>query len=424
MLLGTLYGYVTTLGGVANRVHAVEMEQKPQRLSEATSIKQLLKEDRKLWGHFNHEQVSDRAEEMCCGWKPVRPSAIYNLVKPRRKKAGAALYTASTISVHSKDNESDRKYPYMNGELDENYSYVYKGGLSNRAYTEFDNAVTTTRPVPQPHRHVQTVTLDHMHTNYASANALVNCRDELSRVLALQLKPELLVEQFIIENRLRTMSLAAFPVLQGRDSDSQSRMNDTKSYSHSTPALLPNTHVNYHRPPRYRQCRNKGKRERTHSHKPTARPDAKLPPMQWCKGLSSHKTSSNQQNGLQIVPSTTTKPLSCSLHHQTLHLHNQSSPNVTNSRLLSCTSSHPFTSTHHATNTSPDPNHPHYRLPPTIPSIKHTGSSHSKHMHTLLYNPNRQNETANCDKSNSMKTGSSFHYPQVSYYNSKPLNFK
>ncbi len=40
-------------------------------------------------------------------------------------------------------------------------------------------------------------------------------RTQLEQILALQLKPELLVEQLIIENRLRTMSLNAFPVLEG-----------------------------------------------------------------------------------------------------------------------------------------------------------------------------------------------------------------
>ena len=282
------------------------------KTSEADIIKQLLKEDRKLWERLCTEQVSDRAEEMCCGWKAVRPSATYDLTRPpRRKKAPAAtaLYTASTVSVRSRNDDSDGKRPNMSGELDENCSYIYKGGLSSRADTGND-AAAASRPSPQPQRHVQTVTLEPSTANYTSANALVNCRDELSRILALQLKPELLVEQLIIENRLRTMSLAAFPVLEGRE-ESRLKESDSSRYSHSTPALLPNTHVNY----QYRRapCHGGlGRRVRAHSHKPPETrqaPKAKPHHLHWCKSLSSH--SNSQHGDLQIVPSNS-QPPSCS----------------------------------------------------------------------------------------------------------------
>ena len=391
------------------------MERTPNE-REAVIIRQLLIEDRELWNTFSLEPVSDNAEEMCCGWKPVRPAASYDLTKPvtKRRNVAAALETTSTLSLHSKKDATLDKYPYMSGELDENYSYVYKGGLSSRAET----STVQTTPL-NTHKHVQTVTLVPSQTSDASVEAY--CRAELSRVLSLQLKPELLVEQLIIENRLRTMSLAAFPILES--SETRCGRQTERMYSHSTPAL-PNTHVNY-QSPKYRQCKGRERNKMAANRRCTVKP---LPHMEWCDSLSAHRSQKTRHEN-------STDPnwplLQVSHRQSALHLRDKSrsfKQTPPQDRKTSKPSSHPCM---HimcgARNVMEDPlASSQYRLPVVSPSLTDPGrhSKSARHMHSLLYQPDRLTDDRRHPKSSSLMTGSSFYYPHVSYSNSKPMKFK
>ena len=366
---------------------------------EADQVSRLLMEDRKLWSHPCIELVSDRVEEMCCGWKPVRPSATYDLRKPtnnKRRKAAATLTAANTLSVNVKNDKS----PYMSGDLDEKYSYVYDGGLSSRAEGSGPHGSSLDAHFSsRPRNHVQTVTLEPSAANEASVQALAHCRDELSRILALQLKPELLVEQLIIENRLRTMSLAAFPICGGPPSRRSER-----TYSQSTPSLLPNTHVNY-QPPRHSV---RGRRERATRHRTAARREAKQPQLQWCDSMLSHKSRGvNQTARLGEVWSRWPPP---ELSHQQspLHRRNQAStyrhdstkPAPHNPRVFAATESSPS-----------------LPLPVVSPTLAPDGQRKSINPPpTLLYKPEGNSRQ---HKSNSLTIGSSFYYPSISYSNSK-----
>ena len=357
-------------------------------------IKKLLRENAKVWRPLRSEPVSDQTEEMCCGWKLVRPSAEYDLTRSRRKKkiypVGAV---ANTLSLAPEEGPTGVQHPYMSGELDENFSYVYKGGLSPRASAEYTLTSSTEDSLDQRSRssaalaqyHTQTVVLEpQMLPSHCSGQtqveALARSRAELAKILALQLKPELLVEQLIIENRLRTMSLAAFSVLEGIGT-SRKKTDRTKSYSKSTPALgtLPNTHVHYQKRQRHHQ---KGS-----PHKP---PKAHL---QWC-GMSGGETASpippNLQNGLQ--------------YHERNGVHLQHNSKQT---LYRETAGIPMDPTQH-------------QLPKVSPNLVTETASKVNKMHKrlspLLYNPESSGHKP--------IAGSTLYYPHVSYSNSRHTKFK
>lgn len=365
--------------------------------SEVENIRILLMEDVN-WKSFCLEPVSDQAEEMCCGWKMTRPSAAYDLTKTgsRRKKAVPALAVADKLT------NNVMNCTYMSGELDENYKYVYKGGLSSRADQKSGSASAAERSIQmQPQRHVQTVTLEPSQLSDTSTHmqALAGCRAELSRILSLQVKPELLVEHLIIENRLRTMSLSAFPVLGGNDS--QCRRNE-RAYSHSTPALwtLPNTHVNYLSP------RHKT-REKHPRYKPPDGHEAKKPNMQWCESPQSHR---KKLRAHVVLPQ-------LSYCQSPLHARERSGgvKQTTNSRLTRVLSSG------HAGGslTSVTPSTSRYPLPVVAPSLSSHATAGGRQSKANRHLNALRSGSTQCQKSNSFTTESTFYYPQVSYSNSK-----
>lgn len=373
-------------------------------------IRTLLMEDAN-WKSFCFEPVGDQAEEMCCGWKATRPSATYELTKTRssskRRKVVPAPPATNTLPQGSND---AKECPYMSGELDKNYTYVYKGGLSDRGETRrrASAAADTALPMqPQLQKHVQTVTLE---PNNASPHMqeLARCRAELSRIMSLQVKPELLVEQLIIENRLRAMSLSAFPVLGGIDSQCR---NNERAYSHSTPVLwtLPNTHVNY-LSPRHGLYKNREKNPRNKSpdkHETRAN-------MQWCDSLSSYRSRDYREKSLARV-----ELPQLSFCQSSLHVREKSGPvkRTTTSKLTRVLSSG------HASS-SLSPHTSRYPLPVVAPSLPHDAaddrnSKRNRHLNALLYKSARENDGTQHHKSNSLTTGSTLYYPQVSYSNSK-----
>ena len=387
------------------------MEETTRSKDEVDCIRNLLGEDRRLWKFFCLKPVSNHLDEMCCGWSPTRPSAVYDLTKPKRRNVVPA---PAALSVVSKDNKTAVEYPYMSGELDENYTYVYKGGLSDRAEGSTSENKHTQYPFqyqPQLQKHVQTVTLEPSFIDDASAHA-ASCRAELSRILSLQLKPELLVEQLIIENRLRAMSLAAFPVLEG--SESQLSRSD-RTYSHSTPAL-PNTHVNYQTP---RHRRHRG-RERT----PQPKQEVKPPHMQWCDSLSSQR-SSNQKIRYESHSRALPHLSHCrsALHHR--ERNSVFVPDRKSTRTITTSSDH--SSMYGASNPTfvvdPHGDSLQYHLPvvaPTLSSTPDRQSGNSKRLSSLHYKPERQNDSTRHYRSTS---GSALYYPH-SHFNSKLMKFK
>ena len=135
----------------------------------------------------------------------------------------------------------------MSGSLDENFSYVYAGGLSDRSSSE-DDKHQKDSPVHrlldplqnQESQSLSTLTLDpaiFVHRHAAAIQMNPRTRDEISRIVAMQLKPEVIAEQLVLENRLRNLELNAFPQL-GMRSDQASGLNKEREYKiniHTSP---------------------------------------------------------------------------------------------------------------------------------------------------------------------------------------------
>jgi len=85
---------------------------------------------------------------------------------------------------------------------------------------------------------------------YRSSQLDLSARSDLANIISMQLKPELLVEQLIIENRLRTTRLAAFPPLEGIKCDRNGTNQKLPTKSHSTPTLVPQHRKHRRRKPR------------------------------------------------------------------------------------------------------------------------------------------------------------------------------
>ena len=177
------------------------------------------------------------------GWENVRPCAEYDLTdrrlnsiqRKRKRRPSNQLAGRRAVSLPN-IRPPQKRYSdsYMSGHLDENFSYVYTGGLSERA----DSAE------PEQHQKVyhmvdplfqhpagghsystRTLTFDTgpIFPGRLAAQIDMRMRREISKLVAMQLKPEILAEQIIIENRLRNLELNAFPVL-GAKSESRLQM--------------------------------------------------------------------------------------------------------------------------------------------------------------------------------------------------------
>lgn len=193
--------------------------------------------------------VTNKAEEMNGGWEAVRPCAEYDFTVAgrRRRPHGVA---ASHLMIGERGEDWSAMYPYMSGQLNEDFSYVYTGELSSKTHGNSASHFNPPPvPLPPPNYHAQTFPLDPV-TPYRSSQLDPSARSDLANIISMQLKPELLVEQLIIENRLRTMSLAAFPPLEGIKCDRNGTNQKLPTKSHSTPTLVPQHRKHRRRKPR------------------------------------------------------------------------------------------------------------------------------------------------------------------------------
>lgn len=141
------------------------------------------------------------------GWRNIRPGAVYNLRVPHQPPPGARRNRG--VVRASKPRASESSQPawtdttsYMSGELDRSYNYVYRGGLSKHAGGSEPLPYLPLPPLPAS----QCRAYSCVHLDTALSRNRQPERDMLARIVAMQLKPELLVEQIVIENRLRTMN--------------------------------------------------------------------------------------------------------------------------------------------------------------------------------------------------------------------------
>ena len=186
--------------------------------------------------------ISNRVEDMNGGWKAVRPCAEYGCTPAERRRRS---HGPAVTPLRKRGEDEREEYPYMSGHLDEEYSYVYSRERSSKPSS------CPVRPLHPPMYHRQMVLPDPV-MPYRAAQLDPPAHSELTNLVAMQLRPEILVERIVIENRLRTMSLAAFPVLEGIGCGRNSAAKQTaSSKSKSTPMLVPQHRKHQRRKPQF-----------------------------------------------------------------------------------------------------------------------------------------------------------------------------
>ena len=226
---------------------------------EKSSLRALLASSAAPYSSLYEGLVANTGAEMSCGWKSIRPCAEYNCSVTRRKHHSGPR--VSRPQAHNLDHTAC--WSYMSGQLDPDYSYRHAGGLSDKVRGDRESFQPHMTQPPAAY-HKQVVSLDPaMPYLYRSSLQRDVARRDLSAILAMQLKPELLVEQLIIENRLRTMSLSAFQPLEGIGVDGKIKLQSKiATKSHSSTSLIP--HPQQHRKHKRRRVKPKG-------------------PLEWCK---------------------------------------------------------------------------------------------------------------------------------------------
>lgn len=186
--------------------------------------------------------ISNRVEDMNGGWKAVRPCAEYGCTPAERRRRSHGV---AVTPLRKRGEDEREEYPYMSGHLDEEYSYVYSRKHSSKPSSG------PVHPLHPPMYHRQTVLPDPV-MPYRTTQLDSPAHSELANLVAMQLRPEILVERIVIENRLRTMSLAAFPVLEGIGCGKNSAAKQTaSSKSKSTPMLVPQHRKHQRRKPQF-----------------------------------------------------------------------------------------------------------------------------------------------------------------------------
>ena len=141
----------------------------------------------------------------------------------------------------------------MSGYLDENFSYMYPGGLSDKSgaiehklHKEGPTHHCNTKPLQNQTTHsvsTHTLTLDSVFAGRLHAAQMDSrTRNEISKIVAMQLRSDVLAEQLFVESRLRNLDLNAFPLLgmgnSGGGGGSSLESARGKSLSISAPPLI------------------------------------------------------------------------------------------------------------------------------------------------------------------------------------------
>ena len=217
-------------------------------------------------------------------WENVRPSAVYDLTNlhisnttstsesPRRRikrnssnqcplARGALSLPSLRTRTKSKVAPSQKEFSessYMSGYLDENFSYVHPGGLSEKSGAVEGHNLHKESPThhcintepPLQKRTSQSVSAHNITLGSVFASRLhaaqvdSQTRNEISRIVAMQLRSDVLAEQLFVENRLRNLDLNAFPLLGMGSSNGGQRVNNSlertkgKSLIVSTPPMV------------------------------------------------------------------------------------------------------------------------------------------------------------------------------------------
>jgi hypothetical protein len=205
-------------------------------------------------------QASSKEVLAITGWEKVRPSAVYDLwpaityQEPRRRKRQSNdqallrdVVSMPNLCTKADSRSETQKWSYMSGQLDEDFSYVYTGGLSERcckanAEAEYKKSshdsqktsVSTCNLVLDPASLFSS-------RHHAYVEPALTQYDEISKI---QLKPKLLAQQLRVENRLRNIDLNAHPDLQKDNVRSSGREKGDIEGTSTDTCTASLTHVN------------------------------------------------------------------------------------------------------------------------------------------------------------------------------------
>lgn len=145
--------------------------------------------------------VTDGSSEVATRWRLIFPSPTYLLAAgSKREKKNK---TTSKTQLH---NTSHGYTSTMGGQLNDNFDYIYEGGLSTRVSGSMTSLSQTDHTHHYPHR----VTLRPVILN-RSENILNRTKQELARLVELQLKPDIVYDGMVIEQNLRSVDLDRLP---------------------------------------------------------------------------------------------------------------------------------------------------------------------------------------------------------------------
>ena len=168
--------------------------------------RELVKELFSLSGQPYNKLSAGPRELSVRGWAPIRPTAAYDLtLLYRKRKTFKRDKPIKPPSLQTK--VSDTLPSYMSGKLDDTYSYVYTGGLSKGTTSEPSLPQHRSLPQKATTQFPPVVYLDPVMPYHTAYQMDPQVRMDLARIIAMQLKPEFLVEQIIIESKLRKMKL-------------------------------------------------------------------------------------------------------------------------------------------------------------------------------------------------------------------------
>ncbi len=266
-----------TKGGGAALESSREHTPGPRQNDGSQAVKNLLSQSNHPYTHL----LSGPKEMRFGRWESIRPRADYNLSllfllhpPPPATKKPKNSYKSRPSLHHARvgGEESDPSH-YMSGELDESFSYVYREGDSREPHLPAVASGPASRIPESVHPYYPPVfNLDPVLPYKSQEKMSPELRIDLARIVAMQLKPELLVEQIVIENRLRTMTPADVQRhlnLEGVGVDPRSIRELDRGMlltvkSKSTPAL--DSHI--HKANNHRKVKRVRPRQR--------------PPLEWC----------------------------------------------------------------------------------------------------------------------------------------------
>ena len=205
--------------GLLQQLNTQESNMSASSRPEAKAVKYLLSQSSQP---YKGVQAGSEELNFLRGWGNIRPTAAYDLTQPHphpRRQQQLRARVQRTRQQQAAEQETNPE-DYMNGELDTEFNYHYGGDnkgdnnshKSTPRHSPAKPPTPPTYPPPPPptsyyqHRLPSTIHLDPL-LPYHSAPPGTQARLDLEKIVALQLKPEVLVEQIIIENKLRTMNL-------------------------------------------------------------------------------------------------------------------------------------------------------------------------------------------------------------------------